>query len=90
MVRRMATVLEAVGSGESDAAEIERLLAEPTEQRVATAPPWGLILWDIDYGMTFNPIQIDVKSGRYLASRLRYHAVMACAADRLAPDDRAV
>jgi len=90
MVRRMATVLEQVGNGESDVGEIERLLAEPAEQRVAAAPPWGLILWDIDCDMTFTPLPIDGKSERYLASRLRYHAVMAGVADRLSPVDRAV
>jgi tRNA pseudouridine38-40 synthase len=86
MVRCMATALEWAGRGEAGAGEISRLFRGPVEQRIPAAPPEGLVLWDIDCGVSFTPLPIDEKSRRHLADRHRYHAVMAEVAARLAPD----
>ncbi|MDK2916216.1 MAG: tRNA pseudouridine38-40 synthase [Euryarchaeota archaeon] len=88
MVRCMATALGRVGRGEAEAGEISRLLSGLAGQRVAAAPPEGLILWDIEYGVTFRPLPIDPKSSRYLAERHRYHALMAEVSTRLEPEFR--
>ncbi len=88
MVRCMATALERVGRGEAGAGEIARLLTAPVEQRIPAAPPEGLVLWDVDCGVSFAPLPIDEKSRRYLADRHRYHALMAEVSARLVPDDR--
>lgn len=88
MVRCMATMLGRVGRGEAGAGEIARLLAGPAEQRVAAAPPEGLILWDIDCGIPFMPLPIDARSSRHLADRHRYHVLMAEVSAHLAPDHR--
>lgn len=88
MVRCMATMLEGVGMGKADTDEIARLLAGSAEQRVIAAPPEGLILWHIDYGILFTPLPIDEKSGRHLAERHRYHALMTEVSTHLAPDPR--
>ncbi|WP_067077042.1 tRNA pseudouridine(38-40) synthase TruA [Methanoculleus horonobensis] len=88
MVRCMATALGRVGRGEAEATEIARLLAGPAEQRVAAAPPEGLILWDIDYGIPFTPLSIDARSSRYLDDRHRYHVLMAEVSAHLTSDLR--
>lgn len=85
MVRCMATALERAGRGEAEAGEIVRLLAGPAEQRLPAAPPEGLILWDIDCGVSFTPLPAGEKSCRYLADRRRYHTLMAEVAARLTP-----
>jgi len=86
MVRCMATALERVGRGEAGGEEIARLFAGPAERRIPAAPPEGLVLWDIDCGVSFTPLPISEKSRRHLADRHRYHAVMAEVAARLAPE----
>ncbi len=88
MVRCMATALERVGREEVGPGEIRRLLAGLAEQRLPAAPPDGLILWDIECGISFTPLPVDEKSCRYLADRRRYHTLMAEVSARLAPDER--
>lgn len=88
MVRCMATMLAQVGRGEAEAIDIAHLLTEPAERRVAAAPPEGLILWNIDYGVPFTLLPIDGKSSRHLADRYRYHVLMAEISAHLAPDRR--
>ncbi|WP_292518334.1 tRNA pseudouridine(38-40) synthase TruA [Methanoculleus sp.] len=87
MVRCMATALEQVGRGEAGPGEIARLLAEPAGERLPAAPPEGLVLWDVGYGITFTPLQIDEKSRRHLADRRRYHTLMAEVSACLAPGE---
>lgn len=88
MIRCMATALDRVGRGEAVAGDIARLLTEPAGQRIPAAPPDGLILWDIDYGISLTPLPIDEKSRQHLVDRHRYHAVMAEVAACLVPEDR--
>jgi tRNA pseudouridine38-40 synthase len=88
MVRGMATALERVGRGEADVGDIARLLAEPPGRRLPAAPPEGLVLWDISYGIPFTPLPIDEKSRRYRADRRhRYYTLMAEVSALLAPEE---
>ncbi|MDD1634210.1 MAG: tRNA pseudouridine(38-40) synthase TruA [Methanomicrobiales archaeon] len=77
MVRSMAGVLEAVGRGEAGGERIRELLAEPSGPRVPPAPAEGLILWDVDCGITFQELAIDHRSRDSLAFLWRHHALMA-------------
>ncbi|NLM28919.1 MAG: tRNA pseudouridine(38-40) synthase TruA [Methanomicrobiales archaeon] len=88
MVRGMATALDRVGRGEMDPEEIARLLTDPPVQRLPAAPPEGLVLQDIDYGISFTPLPTDEKDRGYRASRrYNYHTIMAEVAALLAPED---
>jgi tRNA pseudouridine38-40 synthase len=77
MVRSMAGVLEAVGRGESGGERIRELLAEPAGPRMPPAPAEGLILWDVDCGITFQEMPVDHRSMDCLTFFRRHHALMA-------------
>lgn len=47
MVRRMVGALLAVGSGRKDEAWLQHLLREPAGEGAPSAPPEGLVLWDV-------------------------------------------
>lgn len=85
MVRCMATALERVGQEEAGRGEIARLLAGPADERLPAAPPEGLILWEIEYGISFTPLPADEKSRRYPVGRHRYHTLMAEVSTCLVP-----
>ncbi len=76
MVRCMATALDRVGRGAVDGEDIVRLLEEPAGHRLPAAPPDGLILWHVECGIEFDPLPMDEKSRKYLASLRRHHALM--------------
>ncbi|MDD2473946.1 MULTISPECIES: tRNA pseudouridine(38-40) synthase TruA [unclassified Methanoculleus] len=88
MVRCMATALERVGKGEANAGEIARLLEEPAGRGLPAAPPGGLVLWEVDCGVSFTPLPVDEKSRRYLADRYRRAMIMAEVSARLTPEER--
>ena len=77
MVRSMAGVLEAVGQGEAGEERIRQLLAEPSGPRMPPAPAEGLILWEVECGITFQEIPVDHRSVDYLTFFRRHHALMA-------------
>ncbi len=77
MVRCMATALERVGQGEVGREELARSLAGKVDERLPAAPPEGLILWNIDYGISFTPLSADEEGRRYPIDRHRYHMLMA-------------
>jgi tRNA pseudouridine38-40 synthase len=77
MVRSMAGVLDRVGRGEAGAERIRELLAGPASPRVPPAPAEGLILWDVDCGITFRELPIDHRSLDALTFLRRHHALMA-------------
>jgi tRNA pseudouridine38-40 synthase len=76
MVRRMATVLYDIGIGECNAGIIDLLLSGDAIARPATAPPEGLVLWNIEYPFVFTAMEKGGKSLRYRqnASR-RFHVL---------------
>jgi tRNA pseudouridine38-40 synthase len=76
MVRCMATALISAGSGTTDAAAIRQLLKNPGGTRLAAAPPEGLVLWDVDCGLAFEPMVVDHKSIRFLDELHRRATIM--------------
>ena len=71
MVRCMAWALMAVGRGEMTAADIASMLDHPRGDRMPAAPPEGLVLWDVDCGITFKDIALDERTKAYWEDRLR-------------------
>ena len=68
MVRKMAKVLELVGSGDRDLAWVEALLDPRTNRGVAPAPAEGLVMMDVGYpGVNWN---IEPYSMRMAKERL--------------------
>ena len=58
MVRCIVTSLLSVGRDEMDTDELTALLAgTPGMRHILPVPPEGLILWDIDCGIAFTPLQ---------------------------------
>lgn len=76
MVRRMAAVLYDIGRGECSAGKIDLLLSGDAVARPATAPPEGLVLWNIGYPFDFTAMDERGRSLRYRhnASR-RFHVL---------------
>lgn len=73
MVRGMATLLCAAGAGVIPPERISTLLTEEGD-RIPAATPDPLVLWDVDCGLTFNPLMRSEKADQLLrneADRLR-------------------
>ncbi len=86
MVRYMASALFLVGSGEADGTLIAtRLDGEPCSQ-LSPAPPGGLVLWDVEYGFSFSPLDPGRKARSFLESELSASRARACVAGHLAAD----
>jgi len=75
-VRRMAAVLLEIGSGIRETESIEGLFKSPASACPSAAPPEGLILWDVDCGISWNPLPVDPKSAEYCFDLLNYHRTM--------------
>ena len=77
MVRYMASALVLAGEGSWDADLIgDRLQGKPTPA-LSPAPSFGLILWEVDCGISFEPLPDAGRSGMFLRERREYHTVMA-------------
>jgi tRNA pseudouridine38-40 synthase len=90
-VRRMATVLAEVGEGVRDVESVRHLLATESKNPPAAAPPEGLILWDVDCGIVWNPLPPDSRSGEYIAQQRNQYLLMGkvCGLlDPRSPQDR--
>jgi tRNA pseudouridine38-40 synthase len=74
MVRCMAKALIACGKGEMTAADIESMLDNPAGDRLPAAAPEGLVLWDVDCGITFRTIALDRRKKVYWEDQM--HALM--------------
>jgi len=75
-VRCMATALFYVGTGEMDGEGILLLLNEPASRPIQPAPAEGLVLWDTDCGLSWEPVEKSDRSGTYCAELRRHHALM--------------
>jgi tRNA pseudouridine38-40 synthase len=71
MVRCMAWALMAVGRGEMAAADIDALLGDTDGTRMPAAAPEGLVLWDVDCGVSFQEIVLHPRRKAYWEDRLR-------------------
>ena len=75
-VRCMASALWQVGRGEIAEEAIAALLIGETGRGIPPAPAEGLILWDIDCGVTFTPLNPGDRSSSFLDQLRSHHALM--------------
>ena len=89
-VRCMASALFSVGNGELDAGGIRLMLEGPAVRPVQPAPAEGLVLWDTDCGLTWEPLPSAGRSATYCTELLRHHELMGqvCRAVRPEPDGK--
>lgn len=87
-VRRMANVLFEIGSGTREISSLEELLAGPVDACPPAAPPDGLILWDVDCGVAWNPLPVDSKSSLYCSELLGHCRTMETVTRALGNPDR--
>ncbi|MDE4908712.1 tRNA pseudouridine(38-40) synthase TruA [Methanogenium marinum] len=77
MVRCVVASLTSVGRNELETDDITALLtAAPGMRHLLPAPPEGLILWDIDCGITFTPLQSGCKMLEASGERVRFFETM--------------
>jgi tRNA pseudouridine38-40 synthase len=76
MVRYMAAALDLVGSGREDEDLIRQRLAGTCTSPLSPAPAEGLILWDVDCGLSWSPMPMDRRTRAYLARCRAHHTVM--------------
>lgn len=77
MVRYMAAALLLVGEGIWEAQSIVQRLEGEENTVLSPAPPDGLVLWDVDCGISFEPIGDAGPSMPFFRNRREHHAVMA-------------
>ncbi len=73
MVRGMASLLHTIGTGNASREDIIRLLESPKGERVTAAPAEGLVLWEVDCGLTFTPLPMGPRHQKYLLAEYRRH-----------------
>jgi tRNA pseudouridine38-40 synthase len=77
MVRGMAGALLAAGRGELDEGGIRDLLSGTPGERLPPAPSSGLVLWEVDCGIGFEPVDRSPRSTEFIRSVRGHHEVMA-------------
>jgi tRNA pseudouridine38-40 synthase len=77
MVRGMAGALLAAGRGELDEEGIRDLLSGAPGERFPPAPSSGLVLWEVDCGIGFEPLEQNPRSREFKATVKGHHEVMA-------------
>ncbi len=77
MVRYLASALLLVGEGVWDADVLDRRLRGEETGPLSPAPPHGLILWEVDCGISFEPLPDTGRSGQFMQDQDEYHTVMA-------------
>ena len=75
-VRCMASALFSVGTGEADEGSIARLLKAEADRPIQPAPAEGLVLWDIDCGLSWSPMPSGERSEGFMDQLIRHHATM--------------
>jgi tRNA pseudouridine38-40 synthase len=77
MVRGMAGALASLGQGRLGEDGLRDLLDPSPGERFPPAPPSGLVLWEVDCGITFSPLVRSPRSTAFLATVQGHHEVMA-------------
>ncbi|MGE5831673.1 MAG: tRNA pseudouridine synthase A, partial [Methanomicrobiales archaeon] len=77
MVRGMAGALLAVGQGRLDEDGVRELLTGAPGERFPPAPSSGLVLWEVDCGIGFEPLNRSPRSSAFLSSVRTHHEVLA-------------
>jgi len=75
-VRCMAAALLQVGSGEIGADSIRQYLQGEIERPISPAPAEGLVLWDTDCGLSWDPLPDRERSSIFMDHLRRHHALM--------------
>ncbi len=83
-VRCMATALLTVGNG-GDEDTVSRLLVSEAERSLQPAPAEGLILWDTDCGIEWQPLPSDERSRMFLDHLRRHHSLMETICRKMQP-----
>jgi tRNA pseudouridine38-40 synthase len=83
MVRSMAGALLSVGTGGLDEEGVRDLLDNPSGERHPPAPSSGLVLWEVDCGISFEPLPRSPRSSAFLSTKRTHHEVMARVASLL-------
>jgi tRNA pseudouridine38-40 synthase len=86
MVRYMASALILIGAGEKDEGFISDRLSGDEQGPLSPAQPGGLILWDVDCGISFVHVKTDRRTGDYLQEQQAHHAVMGMVCRTLGND----
>jgi tRNA pseudouridine38-40 synthase len=86
MVRYMASALLLIGAGEKDEGIISGRLSGDEYCQLSPATPGGLVLWDVDCGISFEPVQADRRTCAFLQEQQAYHAVMGMVCRTLGND----
>jgi len=77
MVRGMAGALLAAGQGLLSDDGIRELLAGLPGERFPPAPSSGLVLWEVDCGIMFEPLERSPRFSAFVAAVRGHHEVMA-------------
>jgi tRNA pseudouridine38-40 synthase len=77
MVRGMAGTLLSVGQGLLGEDGLRELLSGSPGDRFPPAPSSGLVLWEVDCGTVFTPLERSPRSSAFLATVRGHHEVMA-------------
>jgi tRNA pseudouridine38-40 synthase len=85
-VRCMATALFSAGNGDLDAEGIRLLLSETVSRPIQPAPAEGLVLWDTDCGLIWEPVEKCPRSSTYCTELRRHHALMEQVCRILGPE----
>jgi len=83
-VRSMAAALLRVGNGE-DEDLVSRLLVSAAERPIQPAPAEGLILWDTDCALEWQPLPAGERQGAFLDHLCRHHALMETVCRKMKP-----
>lgn len=75
-VRCMAAALFRIGCGEASPDSIGELLTAPAQKPLQPAPAEGLILWDTDCDVTWQPVPAAERSLRFIDQLSRHHILM--------------
>ena len=76
MVRLMAASLRRIGEGEEGEEAIFLRLEGERPSPLSPAPPDGLILWDVDCGISFLPLPVGGRRRTFLVRLGEHHAVL--------------
>jgi tRNA pseudouridine38-40 synthase len=77
MVRGMAGALLSVGQGSLTLDGVRELLGDSAGDRFPPAPASGLVLWEVDCGIAFAPLERSPRSSAFISTVRGHHEVMA-------------
>jgi tRNA pseudouridine38-40 synthase len=87
MVRYMASALAEIGRGSQDDEMIRQRLAGENTAPIPPAPAEGLVLWEVDCGVSWTSLPVDRRSFEFLEMRRAHHSVMSRVCNLLMMDE---